>query len=69
MLSCCFPQAILHEEQSRMQRAWVRWRQRTEQHKREEKGKQQAQEDQYQLRLPHTSLAQQKDASPRLQAR
>ncbi|XP_051931396.1 protein SFI1 homolog isoform X1 [Hippocampus zosterae] len=61
--------AILHEEQSHVQRAWARWRQRTEQQKREEKGKQQVQGDQYQDRLPHTPLAQQKDTSPRVQAR
>ncbi|KAM9800165.1 uncharacterized protein sfi1 isoform 1-T1 [Syngnathus typhle] len=59
--------AILHEEQSCVQRAWARWKERTEQQKKgEDKQKEQTSED---CELPPTLLAQREDTSAGLQAR
>ncbi|XP_068568237.1 protein SFI1 homolog isoform X2 [Cebidichthys violaceus] len=60
--------AILHEERCRLQRAWTRWRQRTERRIDEEE-KREASERLYLRRLLHKSLTQWKDNSGEMRDR
>lgn len=61
-------QAIVHEEQCRLQRAWRHWTQRTEQ-RIHEKEKQTASERLYLYRLLHKTMTQWKDNSSEIRDR
>ncbi|XP_070815799.1 protein SFI1 homolog [Chaetodon trifascialis] len=60
--------AILHEERCHLQRAWGRWRQRTEQQINEEE-KQMASDSLYLHRLLHKTMTQWKDSSSEIRDR
>lgn len=61
-------QAILHEERCLMQRAWARWRQRTQQQVKEGE-KEEASQRLYMHRLLHKTMTQWKDNSTEIRDR